>query len=339
MAQEFSKKKMISDVLKYEDNNIYCRDKMTVTAGASDVQMLVGQACVKSTGALFTGASAAVSAAWDVTLSGEFSATPKPEIYNLKIGGTWAENETLMIGSTTFTAKADPTTSNQFSAGGTGAVIVEDIRACSLAVTGFTIAYSGDEITLTQTVAGTGSAPTVTPSSTAGTAVLSNTQNYRAADTITWGATTITVVASGAAGNQVNVGTNAEIASQLAAKTLTGFTVTASGNVLTCEQSSASSTETPPTVTVSSDTGTAATVKTRSYAAASGTNFDCIVLENHLIPAGETFEVLVLVRGPAIVDLTNIIAGSNTQAMTKARLEALGITTMIEPPFTHYQST
>lgn len=342
MPKVFSKKPMISDVLKWESDFKYGRESMKVTAGATDVTVGVGECYVKSTGTKFTGASEAIPAAWNVTLGGDFTAAAIPEVYTIRIGGTWAANDTLEIGATTFTAKATPTTTstgNEFSAGGTGTVICEDLKACGLAVTGFTITYSGDTITLTQTVPGTGDSPTLTPTSTAGTATLANTQNYRAADSISWGGTSVAVVASGATGNQVNAGTLAQIASQLAALTLSGFNVTANGNVLSCTQSTASSIETAPVVTVSSESGTVKIEKSQSYVAAADTDFDCIVLENHVIPAGATYEVLVLARGPATVDIDRISAGSNTKEATAARLAELNIKAVFEPDFVHYQTT
>ena len=65
--------------------------------------------------------------------------------------------------------------------------------------------------------------------------------------------------------------------------------------------------------------------------------FDCIVLENRVIPAGETHEILVLKRGPAIVDPENMSTGLAADALS-ARLEELNILT-VRPSKVFYQET
>lgn len=336
MTKVFTMKREISDVVKYECDYRYTRDKMTVAASGADVEIICGTPFVQSTGTPLTETKAATPAAWTAVLGGEFKVAV-PEVYTIKIGGTWAADDTLVIGSTTFTAKANPdTSSDQFSAGGTGAVIVADIKAAGLAVTGFTITYEGDTITLTQTVAGTGSAPTVTPTSSAGTAVLTNTQNYHAADTLTIGSTTLTVVSGTPSTNQIAAGDAASVASSIVALdlTVTGYTLALGGDGVSIvfTQSSASDTETPPTFTTTSATGSIATTQTASYAAAVSGNtssIDCIALENVLITDGSTYEVLVLKQGPAIVDIDQLEGVTDKAAMT-AQLKTLGIKAAVE---------
>ena len=350
MAEVFNLKKRISDIIKWECNYQYTRKAITVSnTGASDLEVLAGQLYISSTGTQFTGASEAIPLQQSVTIAGSF--TPAiPEVYQVKIGGTWAADDTLVIGSTTFTAKADPSTSNQFSAGGTGAVIVQDIKACGLAVTGFTITYDGDTIILTQTVPGTGSSPTVTPTSTSGTAVKTNVQNYKAADTITISGTTYTCKegASTAAGTTEfePSATPEEIAAIIVADPLTisNFTVTRDGAAVLITQTvpGTGSALTAGDVTVVSNTGTATLATVHTYTAASATDFDCVTVYPIVVPAGESRVTTVLFRGPAIVDIDNLMA-VNTSADTKEalvkRLDELGIGITEEPSVTYYQET
>lgn len=350
MSQVFNLKRRISDVIKWECNYQYTRSTITVSnTGSSDLELLAGQQYVASTGTLFTGASEAIPLQQSVTIGGTF--TPAiPEVYQVKIGGTWAADDTLVIGSTTFTAKADPSTSNQFSAGGTGDVIVQDIKACDLAVTGFTITYDGDTIILTQTVPGTGSSPTVTPTSTSGTAVKTNTQNYKAADTITISGTTYTckVGASTAAGTTEfePSATPEEIAAIIVDDPLTisNFTVTRDGAAVLITQTvpGTGSALTAGDVTVVSATGTATLATVHEYTAASATDFDCILVYPEVIPPGDSRVVTVLSNGPAIVDINVVMAANasaNTQEAVVKRLDELGIKITTEPAVTAYQET
>lgn len=350
MSQVFTLKRRISDVIKGECNYQYTRSTITVSnTGSSDLELLAGQQYVASTGTLFTGASEAIPLQQSVTIGGTF--TPAiPEVYQVKIGGTWAADDTLVIGSTTFTAKADPSTTNQFSAGGTGDVIVQDIKACGLAVTGFTVTYDGDTIILTQTVPGTGSSPTVTPTSTSGTAVKTNTQNYKAADTITISGTTYTckVGASTAAGTTEfePSATPEQIAAIIVADPLTisNFTVTRDGAAVLITQTvpGTGSALTAGDVTVVSNTGTATLATVHEYTAASATDFDCILVYPEVIPPGDSRVVTVLSNGPAIVDINVVMAANasaNTQEAVVKRLDELGIKITEEPSVTAYQET
>lgn len=351
MSQVFNLKRRISDVIKWECNYQYTRSTITVSnTGSSDLELLAGQQYVASTGTLFTGASEAIPLQQSVTIGGTF--TPAiPEVYQIQIGGTWAANDTLVIGSTTFTAKADPTTaSNEFSAGGTGDVIVQDIKAAGLAVTGFTVTYDGDTIILTQTVPGTGSSPTVTPTSTSGTAVKTNTQSYKAADTITISGTTYTCV-SGASTSEGTTefepsATPEEIAAIIVDDPLTisNFTVTRDGAAVLITQTvpGTGSALTAGDVTVVSATGTATLATVHEYTAASATDFDCILVYPEVIPPGDSRVVTVLSNGPAIVDINVVMAANasaNTQEAVVKRLGELGIKITEEPSVTAYQET
>ena len=331
MAKVYKMKREISDVVKFEVDYRYTRDRVKVTASGADVEVICGTPFVQATGTKLTETKAATPAAWTAKLSGEFKVAV-PEVYTIKVGGQWAADDTLVIGSTTFTAKANPTVaSNQFSANGSGAVIVADIKEAGLTVANYTISYDGDTIILTQSTPGTGDAPTCTPSSTAGTAVLTNVQNYRNADTFTVGSTTVTVVASDPSTNQVKAGSAAEVAEAIIALGLTvsGYTLAlgSDGSSIVFTQASASDTETPPTFTTTSATGNIATNKTVAYAAAVSGNtssIDCIALENVLIPDGTTYDLLVLKQGPAIVDIDQLEGVTDKEAM-KARLASLYI--------------
>lgn len=349
MPREFQRKNEISDLVKWENNPRYTRDYMTVdnTSGLTDKEVRVGECYVKDTATILTDTKAAAPAAWNVNFSDGWSVAV-PEVYTIKIGGSWTADDTLTIGSTTFTAKASPTTtsaSNQFSANGSGAVIVDDIKKCELAVSGFTITFDGDTITLTQSTPGTGSAPACTlggSNAGTGTAVLTNIQNYHAADTVTIGSTTYTCANGELTSSQIPTGTGAEVVARLKALSAacSGFDLSYSGNSITFTQSSASGTENAPTASCSANVAALTTTKIQSYAAAVDGNTSSIdfwCCENKVIPAGTKATVLGLVRGPALVDLKNVIC-ENESGM-KAQLESKGIVTMIPSPQSVYQET
>lgn len=65
--------------------------------------------------------------------------------------------------------------------------------------------------------------------------------------------------------------------------------------------------------------------------------FDCIVIENRVIPAGETHEILVLRRGPAIVDPANMSTSLGASAL-ETRLAELNILTVAQAKV-FYQET
>lgn len=50
MSKVYTEKKCLSDLLKWECNPLYCRGVMTITAGAEDVEIAIGQPFVRSTG-------------------------------------------------------------------------------------------------------------------------------------------------------------------------------------------------------------------------------------------------------------------------------------------------
>lgn len=136
--------------------------------------------------------------------------------------------------------------------------------------------------------------------------------------------------------------TAAEIATIIAAKGLTNYTVTASEGVLTYTQT------TPGTGSaVSLGSGTDATVDatlvtTQTYAAATTSNLssmDCICLENKIIPAGETASVLVLVRGPAMYDVDNLEIPESDKTAVKTQLLNFWMVAAQQPPVTVTQET
>lgn len=318
MPQNFNRKNEISDVLKWETDPIFCRDYMEVdnTNGVTDKEFKVGECYQKSTGTKLSESVAAVPAAWTVKLSDGW-AVATPEVYTIKIAGEWLADDTITIGSTTFTAKGDPNhANNQFSAKGTGDVIVQDIKKCGLTVSDYVVSYEGDKIILTQAVAGTGSAPTCTPGGSntgTGTATVQNIQNY-APDTLTIGSTTYTVVGgTNLSANEIPAGNGAGVVARLKALSAaqSGYVLTFKDNTITFTQSSASATETPPTVSFSAKTATVITEQTASYAAAgsqiTASDIDFIVLENKKVFAGLKMTVLGLMRGPAIVDINSVI--------------------------------
>lgn len=212
-------------------------------------------------GCLITGPSSGLSVLgqrWKAVLSGTFEV--QPETYTIQIGGSWVADDTLTItigGTTfaTFTAKASPTVADgtyQFSANGTGAVIVEDILAAIAAnsqPTGWEITGSGDTLTIQQTTSAASGTVAVSKSSTAGTVVLINTQNYHA-DTILVGSTTFTCSdAETLSGNTFNPGTAESIVTriQTVAPTVSGYTLSYEGNAILFTESTAG-TGTAPTV-------------------------------------------------------------------------------------------
>ena len=342
MPKNFTMKPEISEIIKYECDFRYTRAKMAVTASGSDVEIKCGTPYVRSTATPLTETKSATPAAWTAVLDGEFG-VGTPEVYTIKLGGTWAADDTLKITLDgvdwkTFTAKANPTiASMQFNANGTGETIVENILeyiGTSNQPTNWKVTGEGDTLILTYKDASDGKYVTITKSSTAGTAVLLNTQN-NTAGTFTVGSTTVTVVDGTPSTNQVKAGPAADVAKSIVALGLTvsGYTV-ANGKAgeIVFTQSSASDTETPPTFTAANANGRITTTQTASYAAAVDGNtssIDCIALENKIIPEGETYDVLVLVGGLSIVDIDKILGVTDKAAMA-AQLATLGIKTMSE---------
>lgn len=107
---------------------------------------------------------------------------PTPAAWTATIDGTWAAADTLVIGSTTFTfVAADATASDNELNVGTGAAIVAQIQAKELTVANYTVTYDDNKIVFTQaTASSTETAPTVTATSTNGTATVAKTADYSA---------------------------------------------------------------------------------------------------------------------------------------------------------------
>lgn len=239
MPQVFTRKNEISDVLKWEVDNRFSRDQMTVdnTAGAADLEFKVGECYVKSTVTPLTNSEAAVPAVTTVTIA--------------KSGDSTAD-KTFIVGGVTFTAAADPSGDTEYALDATAAQIAAIVAAKGL--TNFTVTSDGDKVIYTQTVAGTGSAPTVgSGDDTTITATAAETQAYKAA----------------VVGNESSI--------------------------------------------------------------------DFIVLENKTVYKGQTMTVLGLMRGPAIVDISNVIC-TDKDAM-KAQLLTKNIITIYPGPYAVYQET
>ena len=96
MPQTFTRKNEISDVLKWEVDNRFSRDQMTVdnSAGVTDLKFEVGECYVKSTVTKLTNSEPAVPAITTVTIT--------------KTDDASTANNTFIVGGVTFTAKAEP---------------------------------------------------------------------------------------------------------------------------------------------------------------------------------------------------------------------------------------
>lgn len=70
-----------------------------------------------------------------------------------------------------------------------------------------------------------------------------------------------------------------------------------------------------------------------------GASFDCVCAETTTVYAGETRTVLILERGPAIVDVDNIGVSEENQTTAKTGLLTLGILAQSESPVKVYQET
>lgn len=145
-------------------------------------------------------------------------------------------------------------------------------------------------------------------------------------DTIDIAGVTLTAKATPAGDTQFALdATAAAIATAYAKNTVTNFTVTAAGDTLTFTQSTAGTGLAP--VNTGTDSTVTATVKATQAAVAEVTggeaSFDSICLENRTIPAGQSLLIQVLCRGPALVDVKNIVNGAESTLRT--RLAALDI--------------
>ena len=137
--------------------------------------------------------------------------------------------------------------------------------------------------------------------------------------------------------------TAAAVAAIVKAKGLSNYTIVDNGDgTLTYTQTTAG---TGDAVTIGTGTGTgiAATVaSTQIYAAAVTGNvasLTAIALENMLVPDGETREVLVLVRGPAMYDIDTLRMDATSKTAVQTRLLTLGLVAASEPSVTYTQTT
>ena len=131
---------------------------------------------------------------------------------------------------------------------------------------------------------------------------------------------------------------------QALSATQSGYDLTFKDDTITFTQSTPSGTETPPTVTFSAKVATVTSEKTADYAAAGSTivesDVDFVVLENKVVYAGAKMTVLGLMRGPAIVDINNIICADDTsREEVKAQLATKNIITITPSPMAVYQET
>ena len=168
MPKVFQLKKRISDVLKNEYNFQFCREGMSVTAGASDVEVNAGELYEKSSATKYRPAAGAVPAIYTVTLASSGNSTA---------------NGTTIVGGVTFTAKAEPSTASgttEYALDATASEIAAIIAAKGL--TNYTVTAAEGVLTYTQTTAGTGSAVTIgSGTDTTVTATVATTQAYAAA--------------------------------------------------------------------------------------------------------------------------------------------------------------
>lgn len=97
-------------------------------------------------------------------IAGPASLAARPAVYKVTIKktGDAAADETIVIGGTTFTAKASPSTASgttEFSTAATAAEVAAIVQAKGL--TNYTVTVAEAVITYTQTTAGTGAAVTI----------------------------------------------------------------------------------------------------------------------------------------------------------------------------------
>lgn len=250
-----------------------------------------------------------------------------PEIYTLQLGGTWAADETVKITLDgvdwkTFTAKVNPSTaSQQFSAGGTGAVIAAEIMeyVATAQPTNWTVSQKDDTLTFTYNGAATGKYITITVSSTAGTATLVNTQNGTVGDTITISGTTYTCKESpSTSSGTTEFGadyTPAQIAKVIVDDPLTisNFTITQSGDKVVIIQTTAGTGTalTDSDVSVVSAGGTAVLKTEQTYRAEISSGDD---LKYDLTPGDPVYLVSTDAKGEKTVAPINALSSDNISA-------------------------
>ena len=136
--------------------------------------------------------------------------------------------------------------------------------------------------------------------------------------------------------------TAAKIAEIVAAKGLTNFDVVADGANVVYTQAVAG-TGSAPTVgsgndtTITAEVDSEKSIEGEAATAGSESSADFIVLENKTIYAGTKMTVLGLVRGPALVDVKNIVNGDESGILTA--LANMNIVAMKPSPQSVYQET
>ena len=163
-------------------------------------------------------------------------------------------------------------------------------------------------------------------------------------DTLTIAGTTFTFKASeaDATQNELNIGTAAQVVAQIANIGLTaaGFDVVYGVNGIVFTQSTPSSSGSAPLATTTSTTATVEVTLSVEYSTGSAVSNDIdlfIVLENKKVFAGSQSTVLGICRGPAIVDIKNVICADKEEVETQ--LGAKNIITIKPSPQTVYQFT
>lgn len=117
-------------------------------------------------------------------IAGPNSIAARPAVYKVTIAksGDCTANDTVVIGGVTFTAKAEPSTSEgttEFALDATAAEIAAIVKAKGLS--NYTLTNDGAVVTYTQTTAGTGDAVTIgTGTGTKATATVVKYQDYKA---------------------------------------------------------------------------------------------------------------------------------------------------------------
>ena len=158
--------------------------------------------------------------------------------------------------------------------------------------------------------------------------------------TLIIGGVTFTAATTPSADDEYALDATAEqVAAIVAAKGLDGFNVVADGAKVIYTQSTAG-TGTAPTASGTDSTITATPAETQAYKAAVDGNeedIDFVVLENKVVYAGTKMTVLGLMRGPAIVDIKNVLC-TDADAM-KAQLATKSIITIAPSPMSVYQNT
>lgn len=147
MTKVFERKIQISDVVKWEVNPRYCRGAIEIDNSNGDTDITVNCGDCYASGSAITPADPGVKGVTTVTIEKEGASTA---------------DKTLIIGGVTFTAKASPSTSEGSTEYATDATAEEiAVIVAAKGLDGFDVAADGAAVVYTQSVAGTGTAPTV----------------------------------------------------------------------------------------------------------------------------------------------------------------------------------